>query len=44
MRTAEGSVVVGAGRVIKSSTAVALKSLMLGKARTLERRVDVKSA
>jgi hypothetical protein len=29
---------------MRSSTAVALKSLMLGKERTLERRVDVKRA
>lgn len=34
----------GMGRVIRSSTAVALKSLMLGKERTFERRVDVKRA
>jgi len=31
-------------RVMRSSTDVALKSLMLGKERTFERRVDVKSA
>jgi hypothetical protein len=31
-------------RVIRSSTAVALKSLILGKDRTLERSVEVKSA
>jgi hypothetical protein len=29
---------------MRSSTAVALKSLMLGKERTFERRVDVKRA
>lgn len=34
----------GRGRVMRSSTAVALKSLMLGKERTLERRVEVKRA
>jgi hypothetical protein len=31
-------------RVMRSSTAVALKSLMLGKERTFESRVEVKSA
>jgi hypothetical protein len=31
-------------RVMRSSTAVALKSFMLGNERTLERRVEVKSA
>jgi hypothetical protein len=44
MRTACGSLGVGAGRVIRSSTAVALKSLMLGKERTRLRSVEVKSA
>jgi hypothetical protein len=34
----------GLDRVMRSSTAVALKSLMLGNERTLERRVEVKSA
>jgi hypothetical protein len=32
------------GRVIRSSTAVALKSLMLGKERTRDRRVEVNRA
>lgn len=44
MRTAWGSDEVGAGRVMRSSTAVALKSLMLGKERTRESSVEVKSA
>lgn len=44
MRTAEGLLAVGAGRVMRSSTAVALKSLTLGKERTFERRVEVKRA